>query len=162
MKRLMYCLLGTLVYSRGLAACPVDHFSWAHEAARLALEASAGPRMAYIPRNVLDGDDPKRSLQFLCERVAEAMRKGSTEVENFAIASVDDAAEMWLLNCIAETNQAMQFPLLHFVFVGSPANEAEARAIVEAWEAEFYFVSDRAFEESRASECGGPKGLDDP
>ena len=158
MRRISASVLGFLVCGIGFAMCPAGHFSQAHEAARVALEIKAAPRMAYIPRNVLEGENSTRSLQFLCERVADAMQSHATKTDDFAIASVDDTAQMWLLNCIGKANKGVELPLLRFAFVGDPKNEAAARAVVEKWGSQFYFVSDRALEQGALEKCNVPEG----
>ena len=137
------------------AACPVDHFNLAHEAARQTLGDVSGPRMGYLPSEVLNSENPDNSIQILCKRVSDAMRMKATEPDSFAIASVDDSAALRLLTCISELNEGVKLPFLRLVYVGKPESGETARKLVESWGTEFHFVSDERFRIETAASCKG-------
>lgn len=142
MIRATLFLLGAAIAADAVADGASTHFNRAKEVARSTLGIDFGPRMAYIPQQVLETGDAEHAIGSLCKLVAKALDTAKSEVDNFAIASVDDDAQMRLLECIDRALGNTQLPSLRLVFVGGRHRELAARAIVEAWGATFYFAPD--------------------
>lgn len=157
MVRATLLIIGLGMATTAAEACSAGHFNQAHELARSALGTGVAPRMAYIPQSVLEADDPDHAIGTLCERVAGALEAARSEADDFAIASVDDEAEMRLLECIDHTLGGLKLPKLRVVFVGSPNRESAARAIVESWGATFHFAPDQGRAIDGLASCGGPR-----
>ena len=140
--RITLALLLSLLAADAAADGSSAHMNEASEAARAALGTEYGPRMAYLPEEVLESAGRDLAVARLCEIAAQAMDTAKDDVDNFAVAAVNDDAQMLLLHCLDETLGATQLPKLRLVFVGNPGLEPAARAIVESWGATFFFAVD--------------------
>jgi hypothetical protein len=142
MLRATFVLVGATLALNVLAEETNPHFNQVLEAAQATLGTPASPRMAYLPREVLESPSADGAINRLCGLVASAMTTGRTDADDFVIASVNDQAQMRLLQCIDQALGGTTLPKLRLVYVGSRDHETAARSIVESWGSTFFFLPD--------------------
>jgi hypothetical protein len=127
------------------AACePPSYLDQAREDSKAALQADYPPRIAFLPAAEEGGPRPQ-AFESLCTLVVNALAASADGLDRWAVASEQKGMAIALIRCIAAATSGSEYPRLHLVFVGDPDDETEARERVEGMEAEFFFVSDRAY-----------------